>query len=222
VPEQILHQQLKEWYCKPGDLLEGHVWGYRADIIRSDLIIEIQTGNFQQFRSKIEKLLKGYKVLVVYPVPYRCWVIKELNGVNIRRISYKIGRVEEVFNELIYCPNLVPNPNFSLEVLLINTEEDQVIKWRGRKRIRYKTKEKRLLEVISTRVFQKPEDYLSLLPEELTTAFTARELSKRLNIRITLARRMVYAFVRMGLLKEVGLIARAKLYKVLIDEKKPA
>ena len=222
MPEQTLHQQLKEWYNKPGDLLEGQVWDYRADIIRRDLIIEIQTGNFQQFRNKIEKLLKGYRVRVVYPIPYRCWVIKELNGVKTRKISSKIGRVEEVFNELIYCPNLILNPNFSLEVLLVNIEEDRVIKWRGRKRIRYKTKEKRLLEVISTRVFQKSGDYFSLLPVGLTTAFTSRELSKRLNIRVTLARRMVYAFVKMGLLKEVGLIARAKLYKILIDDEKPA
>ncbi len=92
------------------------------------------------------------------------------------------------------------------------------MKWKGRKRIRYKTKEKRLLEVLSTRVFQNPEDYLNLIPEGLTTAFTARELSKRLNLRINLARRMVYTFSKMDLLQEVGLIARAKLYKVLIND----
>ncbi|MBN1683045.1 hypothetical protein JW865_05790 [Candidatus Bathyarchaeota archaeon] len=215
MPETILHQQLKDWYSKPGDLLESQVWRYRADIIRGDKIIEIQTGNFQQFRNKVEKLLKGYKVRVVYPIPYRVWIIKEIDGKKIRKISPKIGRLEEVFNELVYCPNIVINKNFSLEIVLVNIEEDKIVKWRGRKRVRYKTVERRLLNVISTKVFEKPSDYMKFLPEGLTTAFTSRELSKRLNIKISLARRMVYTLTKMTILNEVGFVARAKLYQLV-------
>ncbi|MBM3291964.1 hypothetical protein FJY84_04730 [Candidatus Bathyarchaeota archaeon] len=214
MPENELHQQLKEWYSKPGDLLEGDVWGYRADIIRNDLIIEIQTGNFQQIKDKIDRLSKGFKIRIIYPIPYRCWLIKDNNGIKVRKISSKIGRVEEVFNELIYCPNLILNPNFSLEVLLVNIEEDRIIKWKGRQRIRYKTKQRRLIDVLSSQVYSKPSDFFSFLPHGLTTAFTARELSKQLNIRITLARRMVYTLVKIGVLDEVGFVARAKLYKI--------
>jgi ribosomal protein S25 len=52
------------------------------------------------------------------------------------------------------------------------------------------------------------------MPEKLETAFTARELSRRTGLRITLARRMVYCLAKMGLLKEVGAVARAKLYLI--------
>lgn len=45
-------------------------------------------------------------------------------------------------------------------------------------------------------------------------AFTARQLSKAAKLRITLARRMVYCLAKMGLIEEVGSVARAKLYKL--------
>ena len=74
--------------------------------------------------------------------------------------------------------------------------------------------ERRLLKVIDLVTFSKPSDYISLLPEGLSTAFTARELSRRTGMKITLARRMVYCLTKMNLLKEVGKVARAKLYKL--------
>ncbi|MCJ7572822.1 hypothetical protein MUO93_00975, partial [Candidatus Bathyarchaeota archaeon] len=112
------------------------------------------------------------------------------------------------------APDLPTTPGFSLEVALVDTEEDQEVRWRGRRRTRYRTTERRLLRVVDSRTFSRPEDYLGLMPEGLETAFTARELSRRTGLRITLARRMVYCLAKMGLLKEVGAVARAKLYQV--------
>jgi len=211
MPERGLHAELKEWLRKPGDLVEGTVWGYRADIIRGDLLIEIQTGNFPQIRAKLAKLLNGYRVRLVYPVPERRWVIREVDGKQHRRVSPHIGRVEEVFNELIYCPTLPLAPNFSLEVLLVYAEEAQAVRWRGKRRTRYTVTERHLVKVVNTIVFEKPVDYLHLLPK-MNGAFTTRQLSKAAGLRITLARRMVYCLAKMGLIEEVGTVARAKLY----------
>lgn len=213
MPERGLHAELKEWLRRPGDLVEGTVWGYRADIIRGDLLIEVQTGNFPQIRAKLAKLLKGYRVRLVHPVPERRWVIREVNGKKQRRVYPRVGRVEEVFNELIYCPTLPLDPNFSLEVLLVHSEEAQAVKWRGKRRTRYTVTERHLVKVVGSTVFEKPGDYLRLLPE-MNGAFTARQLSKAAGLRITLARRMVYCLAKMGLLEEVGSVARAKLYRV--------
>jgi hypothetical protein len=212
MPERGLHAELKEWLRRPGDLVEGTVWGYRADIIRGDLLIEIQTGNFPQIRAKIAKLLKGYRVRLVHPVPERRWVIREVDGKRQRRVSPRVGRVEEVFNELVYCPTLPLDPNFSLEVLLVHSEEAQSVRWRGKKRTRYTVTERHLVNVVSSTVFEKPEDYLKLIPD-IHGAFTARQLSKTAKLRITLARRMVYCLAKMGVLEEVGSVARAKLYR---------
>jgi len=212
MPERGLHAELKEWLKRPGDLVEGTVWGYRADIIRGDLLIEIQTGNFPQIRAKLAKLLKGYRVRLVHPVPERRWVIREVDGKRQRRVSPRVGRVEEVFNELVYCPTLPLDPNFSLEVLLVHSEEAQSVRWRGKKRTRYTVTDRHLVNIVSSTVFEKPEDYLKLIPD-IHGAFTARQLSKTAKLRITLARRMVYCLAKMGVLEEVGSVARAKLYR---------
>ncbi len=215
MPEGGLHAELKEWLRRPGDLVEGSVWGYKADIIRSDVLIEIQTGNFSgEFRGKVGRLLKGYRVRVVYPVPERKWVIRNVEGKRTRRVSPHIGRVEEVFNELVYCPTLALDPNFSLEVLLIHSEETQAVRWKGRRRTRYTVTGRHLLKVMGSEVFESPRDYLWLLPE-MHGAFTARQLSKASGLRITLARKMAYCLAKMGVIEEAGTVVRAKLYRVI-------
>jgi hypothetical protein len=213
MPERGLHAELKEWLREPGDLVEGMVWGYRADIIRGDLLIEIQTGNFPQIRAKLAKLLKGYRVRLVHPVAEKRWIIREVDGKRQRRVSPRGGRVEDVFSELVYCPTLPLSPNFSLEVILVHAEEKQAVRWRGRRRTRYTVTERHLVEVVGREVFEKPSDFLRLLPD-MNGAFTARQLSKATGLRITLARRMVYCLAKMNLIEEVGTVARAKLYRI--------
>jgi hypothetical protein len=213
MPEKGLHAELKEWLREPGDLVEGTVWGYRVDIIRGDLLIEIQTGNFPQIRAKLAKLLKGYRVRLVHPVAERRWVIREVDGRKQRRVSPHRGRVEEVFNELVYCPTLPLDPNFSLEVLMVHAEEAQAVRWRGKKRTRYTVTERHLVKALGREVFERPADYLRLIPD-MHGAFTARQLSKVAKLRIILARRMVYCLAKMGVIEEVGSVARAKLYRV--------
>ena len=40
--EKPLHAGLKEWVARPGDAFEQPVDGYVIDIVRDDLLIEIQ------------------------------------------------------------------------------------------------------------------------------------------------------------------------------------
>jgi len=42
--EGALHAQLKDWYRRPGDLLEHKVGGYVIDLVRDELLVEFQTG----------------------------------------------------------------------------------------------------------------------------------------------------------------------------------
>ena len=44
--EGALHAQLKEWYRRPGDLLEQTAASFVVDLVRGDLLVEIQTGGF--------------------------------------------------------------------------------------------------------------------------------------------------------------------------------
>ena len=55
--EYSLHSELKDWYMVSGDALEVAVEDFRVDILRGNLLIEIQTGNFAAIKQKLIKLL---------------------------------------------------------------------------------------------------------------------------------------------------------------------
>ena len=56
--EGALHAQLKEWYRCPGDLLEQVAGGFVVDLVRGDLLVEIQTGGFAPLRRKLELITR--------------------------------------------------------------------------------------------------------------------------------------------------------------------
>ena len=63
-----LHESIKQWYSKPGDQLEAWVDGYLIDIVRGELLIEVQTGNFSSIKSKVRDLLRTHVVKIVHPL----------------------------------------------------------------------------------------------------------------------------------------------------------
>ena len=52
--EKPLHASLKAWYAQPGDRFEVAVAGSVIDIVRGELLIEIQTRSFSALRRKLE------------------------------------------------------------------------------------------------------------------------------------------------------------------------
>ena len=135
--EKPLHASLKQWYARPGDQFEVPVGGFVIDIVRDDLLIEIQTGNFSSIKSKLNKLAHSHRVRLIYPIVQEKWIVRlphDRNGAAIRRRSPKRGRLEDLFWELVSIPQLLSNPNFSLEILMIRQEEvrryERKRKWR--------------------------------------------------------------------------------------------
>jgi hypothetical protein len=57
--EKPLHAALKVWYALPGDRLEVSVGGFIADIVRGDLLIEIQTRHLAAMKRKLHALAEG-------------------------------------------------------------------------------------------------------------------------------------------------------------------
>ncbi len=43
--EGALHAQLKEWYRRPGDLLEQVAGGFVVDLVRGDLLVEMEASS---------------------------------------------------------------------------------------------------------------------------------------------------------------------------------
>jgi hypothetical protein len=214
--EKSLHAALKRWYALPDDRLEVKVDGYIIDLIRGDLLVEFQTGSFSPLKKKLTRLVETHPVRLVYPVPLEKWILTLFPGdtqLPRRRKSPKRGRFEHVFNQLIYIPHLIHSPNFSLEVLLTREEEVRrpVVKKHARSK-GFVTEERRLIEVVSSRIFSTLDDLLALLPPDLGDPFTVRDLAKTMRQPQRLAQKTVYSLRSMRAIHAVGKKARAALY----------
>jgi hypothetical protein len=216
--EKALHASLKEWYARPGDLLEVPVDGFVIDIVREDLLIEIQTGNFSSIKSKLTNLVCSHRVRLVYPIIQEKWIVRSStrNGSEvIRRKSPKQGRIEDLFWELVSIPHLLVNPNFSLEVLMIRGEEIRRYS-EGKRRVRrgWLLEGRRLLDVLDQRSFVESGDWLRFLPDGLES-FTTSDLADRLNTRRELAQKVAYCLREARMIELIGKRGRANLYRLL-------
>ncbi len=215
--ESSLHAALKQWYSQSGDLIEAEVEGLVIDIAREQNLIEIQTGNFTALRPKLKRLLPDYSIRLVYPVAVEKWIVREDRAGHFmqRRKSPKRGRVEDMFQELVRIPSYLLEPQLAFEVILTRQEEiwrnDGKGSWR---RKRWSIHDRRLLGVIEQVEFRCAEDYLSLLPADLTMPFSNRELATTLACRISLAQKMTYTLRRMGVLETVGKAGNANLFQI--------
>ena len=98
--EKALHLALKQWYAQPDDRFEVPVDGFVIDIVRDNLLVEIQTGNFAAIKRKVKTLVKDHPLRLVYPIPKDKWIVrlaKDGSGdVLGRRKSPKHGAVEHL------------------------------------------------------------------------------------------------------------------------------
>src|SRR5262245_23712671 len=102
--EKSLHAALKAWCLQPGDQTEVPVEGYIIDIVRGDLLIEIQTRNFSALKAKLLKLTAQSPVRLIYPITLQEWIVKlPTNGHETpsRRKSPKRGTLFHIFEELV-------------------------------------------------------------------------------------------------------------------------
>jgi hypothetical protein len=217
VTEQTLHEQLKEVYAKETGEIESTLGDYRVDVVRGDLLIEIQTRSFSNIRDKLRDLAGDYKVRLVHPIAYRKWITKlNKDGKPVsRRKSPKSGRIEDIFYELVYMPKLLSNSNFELEVVLVDLEEYWIDDGKGSwRRRRWSIYDKRMLELRERHLFTSPEDFKRLLPESLPTRFTSRILAKEAKLRIRASQKMLYCLHKMDIVTRNGKKGRSYLYKI--------
>ncbi len=216
--EKPLHASLKKWYAKPGDQFEAPVDGFVIDIVRGDLLLEIQTGNFASIKSKLKELVSTHQVRLIYPIAQEKWILKQAkdsNGVVTRRKSPKKGRVEDLFREMVSFPDLLLNSNFSLEVLLIKEEEVRRFEGKGKwRRKGWVIEERRLLKVVDKRLFNKSGDMQALLPSNIGESFTTKNLVDSMGIRLQLAQKMAYCLHKARVIELTGKRGRANLYEV--------
>ncbi len=205
--EFSLHSEIKKVYSLPGDQFEVKLGNYIVDILRGNLVIEVQTKNFSALKEKLQVLTEKHKVRLVYPLPEKKWithVTKDHLELNTRK-SPKKGKLTDLFRELVMIPNMIGEENFSLEVLLIDEEEVRCDDGKGSWRRRgVSIKERKLLKVNDRILFQTKTDYLKILPEDLNEVFTNRELANLAKISVRTARQITYCLRKSDVIRLAG------------------
>jgi hypothetical protein len=202
--EKSLHAQIKEWYRSDGDRVEVPVERYIVDIVRNDLLIEIQTGNFSAIIDKYSRLLQSHRIRLIYPIIYKK-IIKtydEKGNVISERKSPKKGRAEDLFDELIRIPVLLRNDNFEIEILSVEVDEIRCRDGKGSwRRKGISIIDRNLVKVIEQELFRSPSDLRRFIPADLPEPFGNKELAAAIPLNVRKARKITYTLSRMGSLE---------------------
>jgi hypothetical protein len=216
--ETSLHADLKAWYAQPSDRLEVPVDGFVVDILRRNLLIEIQTRNFSALKTKLNALAQQHPTRLVFPIAQEKWITRlDTDGKTQigRRKSPKRGRVEHMFTELVRFPQLITNRNFSLEVLLIQEEEIWLNDGRGSwRRKGWSIHDRRLIRVVERVMLDSPQEFAKLLPPSLPRPFTTLDLARALKQPRYLAQKMAYCLREMGVIQQTGKSGNSLLYEM--------
>lgn len=219
--EKSLHATLKHGYAQPGDQIEVPINGYMIDLVRPGdpmpTLIEIQTRNFAAIKPKLLKLLPIYPVRLVHPIAIqRDLILLAGDGGEIiaRRKSPKRGRLEEIFRELVFIPDLIQHPNLTIEVLLLHDAEIRRDDGQGSWRRKHQSiADRRLIAILGSRIFNGVADFCALLPAALPETFTTADLAKMAKVSPSIAGKMVYCLRQCGGITLIGKAGRSYQYR---------
>lgn len=214
--EKPLHAALKLQYAESNDLFEVPTDGFLIDIVRGDLLIEIQTQSFASIKQKLTSLVARHPIRLVYPIAQEKWILKlaeDGQSQISRRKSPKRGTLEDIFEELVSFPELLSHPNFSIEVVFIKEEEiRRYNRTRGWRRRGWVTHERRLLQIVARKLLKTPDDLCAVIPSFLAEPFTTHDLAIAMDKSRRFAQKMVYCLRRMGSITSAGKRGNAVLY----------
>ncbi|MEJ2126967.1 MAG: hypothetical protein P8X84_05625 [Candidatus Bathyarchaeota archaeon] len=220
--EYSLHVDIKEWYSGSSNQVEVKVDDFVIDVINKEgLLIEIQTRNLSAIKNKLKKLLKNNKVRLVYPIAKIKWIVymSECGELVKKRKSPKKGKLTDLFVELVHLPRLICHENFSFEVLLIEQEELRCNDGKGSwRRKGVSIKNRKLIKVFDSTVFEDKSDFLTTLPDDLEKVFTNKILAKKMKISLRLAQKITYCLRKMNALTVVGKKRRELLFKITQEQ----
>lgn len=215
--EKPLHASLKRWYAQPGDRIEAAVDRFVIDLIRGDVLIEIQTRGFSSMKRKVRDLLaQGHHLRIVHPIAIDRWIVKvdDEGEVIGRRRSPRHGAPTDVFAELVAFPEFIGHPRFGID--LVMTLEDEIRRhtpgasWR---RKGWSVVERRLLDVVDTHVLAVTDDFARMLPATLPDPFTTADLATALARPRRSAQQMTYCLRNAGVITAIGKSANSVQYE---------
>ena len=215
--ESSLHRSLKFRYSGSGGTTETLAGSYVCDACTKEgELIEVQTGSFGPLKEKVKKLTLTGKVRIIHPIILQKYI--ELYDINSRllrrRKSPCKGKAWDLFNALLYAPQLPLLKNLSIELALVEAIEKRIDDGKGSWRRKGVSISDRLLAAWSHSVILKsPRDYYQFIPFKKKEPFTGRNLAEKAGINITLAQKTLYVLTKMGLAERTGKQGRAFVYR---------
>ncbi|MDR0684447.1 MAG: hypothetical protein LBF83_04905 [Spirochaetaceae bacterium] len=179
--ESSLHRALKNMYAGPGGKTEVETGGYVCDCMDdSGGIVEIQTGSFAPLRKKLAELGRQARVTVVYPVIEEKYIAlyDDRDSLVRSRKSPKKGCKWDIFNALVYAPELPLIPGISVELVVVDVLEKRRADGKGSWRRGGVSIVDRLLQNYKRSVpLYDRKDYMQFVPFESDETFTAAALA---------------------------------------------
>jgi hypothetical protein len=212
-----LHLALQRHYAGDTGVLEAELGAYRPDVLRDGVVYEIQTGAFSAIRKKLRELSRTHRVVLVYPIPYEKIIVRldPSSGEELSaRRSPKRGALLDVFDELLYIPDVLQRATVSLEVVMTIQRELRRDDGRGswhRKGVSVVGHD--LVEILQTHRFHHATDFLRLLPHGLPKRFTVADISQAARVNHSAAGRIAYGLRRLGAIRQVGKQGSAYVYE---------
>lgn len=216
--EKTVHAILKDYYAPEKEMQEIPVNGYVADIFTGSEIIEIQTANFNKLREKLDSFLPEYPVTIVYPIPHMkwlSWIDEETGECSPLRKSPKKSNIYSAFYELYKIKGYLDHPNLILRFSLIDIEEYRILNGWSKDKKRGSDRFDRIpVALVDEICFERVEDYLQLIPYELSEPFTVMEFAKAVQIRREEAGRVLHILNYLHVIERCDKKGRAYTYRV--------
>ena len=214
--ESSLHRSLKFRYSENG-ATETPVGDYVCDALGDNgEYIEVQTGSFGPLREKVKFLTQGGKVRIIHPIisQKRIELYDSEGGLLRKRKSPRKGSSWDVFNALIYAPELPLLKNLAIELAIVDVVEKRTDDGLGSWRRRGVSITDRVIDGWrQSIVLSKPKDYYQFIPFRKSERFSVRDLAEKAGIDVGLARKTLNVLNKMGLVERIGKQGRALLYQ---------
>ncbi len=216
--EKTVHGILKDYYAPDRDMQEIPINGYVADIYTGKEIFEIQTAHFDKMRNKLECFLQEYPVTVIYPVPHikwLSWIDEETGECSPLRKSPVKGNVYKAFYELYKIKMFLQHPNLRILIVLLDIEEYRLLNGYSKDKKKGSVRYDRIpVDMVDEILFERTEDYMQIIPYELSGEFTVAEFAKEVKIKNKEAQRVMHILHYLNIVKRCGKRGRAYLYRV--------
>jgi hypothetical protein len=215
--ESSLHKTLKYRYTS-GGTIEEEIAGFIADgINKKGEFVEVQTGSFGPLKKKIQAFADLGTVNIIHPIIINKYIEVFDNEKKklYRRKSPKKGSIYDLFNYLLYAPELVLYPALSIELAMVDVNEKRICDGKGswrRKGISIKDRE--LIAWHDCIKLNSRADYKRFIPFKKGQKFSSAEFAKKAGIITGLSCKTIYVLKKINMIQKTNKIGRTWFYQL--------